>query len=122
MNPAPNVTEYLMSIEGPPTREDIFLLHHARWHALSSALGWNELAKQEKDLDGKDYFRFMRDAAVEELLMIGGNGGVCPFATEEYVLELPIPDFKFRMKYRKADIEAMRLVVAKHDLEEAAGR
>lgn len=119
IHPPRSVTEYLLSFEGPPTPEDISLLHHARWHALATALGYNELAKMEKDLDAKDYCRMMRDDAVEELLAIGGNGGLSPFATEEYVLELPIPDLKFRLRYRKSDIEAMRLVVAKHDLERA---
>lgn len=108
-------------LEGPPVNgsaDDEGC--HLRWVALANALGFNLLAKDHaKDLEAKSYFRLFRDSAVKQLIDLGGNGGMSPFAEEDSILELEVPDVMPRLKFRAADIELMRLAVARHDLREA---
>ncbi len=111
-------------LEGPPVNgsvEDEGC--HMRWVTLANALGFNLLAKDHaKDLESKAYFRLFRDSSVKQLIDLGGNGGMSPFAEEDSILELEVPDVMPRLQFRAADIELMRLVVAKHDVAAAGSR
>jgi hypothetical protein len=105
--------------DGPPTEEEYEMRRHMRFIQIGLCIGLNELAKMSKTLDEKAYYRLMRDNAVEDLKEMGANGGVSPFAEDEYVLEFDVPDVRPKLRFRESDIEAMRLTVARYDVSKA---
>jgi hypothetical protein len=111
-------------LEGPPVNGSVEdEACHMRWAVMATVLGFNLLAKDHaKDLESKSYFRLLRDDWVKKLIELGGNGGVSPFAEDESILELEVPDVMPRLKFRASDIELMRLVVARRDVEAAEKR
>ena len=83
-----------------------------RWTFAALCIGYNELAKQAPELVSKVYFRLMRDSAEERFIAAGGQKFFTPeepAATLEVGVAMPV------VKFRHADIELMRKLVADHD-------
>jgi hypothetical protein len=102
--------------KGPRADEEVAATkNHELWTTLALCLGFNELAKLGKTLGDKVYARLFRDKHVENLIALGGNGGVSPFADEKATVEIEMPAPMPWLRFRASDIELMRAVVAEHD-------
>lgn len=95
--------------------------NHELWTTLALCLGFNELAKLGKTLGDKVYARLFRDKYVENLIALGGNGGVSPFADAKSIVEIEMPAPMPWLRFRATDIELMRTAVAEHDAAMVTG-
>lgn len=85
---------------------------HERWTAVALCYGFNELAKQAKNLGEKVYFRMRRDSAEKLFIELGGQ----KFITSEPAIAtldvgLPMPCIEFRAQ----DIELMKKTIAEFE-------
>ncbi len=85
------------------------------WASLAAMLGYNELAKKADTLGSKCYFRFIRDAAQEKFIELGGNSDV--FTKEDYIMKIEVNQGMPYVVFREQDIELMRDTIYFHDIK-----
>jgi hypothetical protein len=84
----------------------------ARWHALATMFGYNELTKRAQTLGEKVYCRLGRDQAEENYKKLGGE---LTREIDDSRVVLVLTEHMPHVTFRDKDVELMRAVVRKFD-------